>query len=495
MKKYILALICLISVGQQSLGESIILDTDRKYIERQINKEVSAEDTLKEISFKLKNDNKNYDLYYQRGNIYYEMSEDPSLPNKEAFKLINLSVEDFENSIKLNPDYSKSYISLSLSLLKVNNVLNGMLLELDKDFDKHRYMDKLANKTSLYKFGRSKLEKMGKEYNAILKNIKSLEQTASLTKKYAFESIKTAESLDNKDPYVYRAYTYYYMNQADFKNAEESMKKALAISGSNHELYNTYGMLNMAEKDYRSAELNFKTALDLMPNKIEYIKNLSDIYIKNNDPEKVFNIVNRQLELNPDNKTLKKMYISALKLLPDNSTRLQKLDMLVNSTKDKSSFNSLSSESYVIMANFEKDTNKSLEFVKASLQADPNNEKARTMVVKSYIEKALKQKNQVDKIKILEDTLKSHPDNLTVETELAKSYKLNKNYDKALKSYSNLINYNNSNAEYYYQRALIYALKKDKVNSIINVKKAISLDKKYKKIYKTEPLLSKFRFR
>lgn len=497
MKRYILALICLVGIGQQSLSEPLPIPELKTSVEVKVEDKpkilnISIDEQIKDLESKITNDKNNSKYYYDRGILYYKKSNQVTDTNN-AFKYINLSVKDFEQSIKINPNNSDTYLSLSFSMIKINSVLNNMLIELDKNFQKNKYMDKLANKRSLSRFGRAKLEKMGREYNNLLKNIKGLENTALMTKKYSLENIQKAEEINNSNPNVYNAYTYYYLSENDLVKANESIEKALSIEPRNHELYNTKAFVKLAEKNYKLAEEYFKTALELSPNNQDYLINLSSLYLQNKENDKLFDNLSKFIELEPNNEIINKLFISGLENIPNNKNREEKINLILNNIRYKNNYKNLISDSYILMANFEKDQKKSINYLKIALENKNENIKAKSLLVKKYIEIANKETDLNKKINILEKASSENPLNNNVILELAKNYKINKNYDKSIEKYKYLISNNQINADYYYQLALLYALKKDKINTFNNLNKAFVMDKKYKKMYKKEHLFDKLR--
>lgn len=512
MKKYILIILSLFTIGQQGLSDPML---DEKEILNKTVKQVKISDyksdfetDIKDLNRQIEKDKTNFKLFYDRGLAYYKYAsylfnipenyknEQETKDNSDKyFKLFKLAGDDFEKSISLNDNFPDSYINLSMSLIKVNSSLNKMFLQIDHSFDKNKYMDKLANKRSLSIFGRAELEKMGREYNNLLKNIKGLEQTKELTKKYALENLDKVEELSKDNPYLYNAYAYYYLNDNDNNKAEESIKKSISIDPRNSEFYNTYGLINLNKKDYKAAENNFNTALEISQNNTEYMINLSTVYINNKEIEKTFALLNKGLEIQPSNDIIKNIYLVAFNSFLNTNNKQELLDKLSSSLADKLNqnvFREINSGSYLLVATKESNNDKAIEYIKKALAIEPNN-KAKSLLTTKYLSKYKAEKNADNKIKILETALKDIPDNKSLRLEAAKNYKQNKNYDKALSNYKMLVDYDNKNPDYYYQTALLYGLKNDKKNAMDNLNKAIGLDKKYKKISKKESVFRKLK--
>lgn len=512
MKKYILISLCLFSLTGEAqaplFAKEDIMQQNSPYVERKISIEQVYKESIDTYSYQIKQDIKDFKAHYNRANAYYNYANYLlNIPefyrdNKEIktnedtyFKYLKLAVEDFENALEIDPNSVETYTNLSFALMKIDRVLNKMFVNIDQSFNSKEYMNQLANKKSLYVLGRQKLEKMGRVYNQQLKKIKEIEESKDAADKYAFENIKKAESLSSDNPNVYRAYSEYYLNTADYNKADEYIKKAILSDPQNPDMYNASGLVNIAKKDYNKAIADFEKSLSINPNKSEYIKNISSVYILQNNPDKTFSVLNKGLELEPDNKFLKFNYIYSLNSFLKNNDKdniLQKLKESASQTVNKNTFNEILSNAYIIAGKYEK-TDKSLDYIKQSLAIDSDNPKAKTALSDIYINKAGKEKDNAKKIKILDQVIKEIPESTNIRLLLAKTYKDTKAYDKSISEYKYLSDKNTKVADYYYQIALLYAQKKDKKNTNIYLQKAINTDIKYKKISKKENLFRKLR--
>lgn len=121
----------------------------------------------------------------------------------------------------------------------------------------------------------------------------------------AEQCLAQALALDPRDPEVYYAYGMLSAQQNQMDRAQEYLRKALDLRPNYPEALNNLGVLFVHMQDYAKAEAQFQTCMRLVPNFDQAYLNLAGLYAIENDRDRARDIIEKLLQIQPDNPAAK----------------------------------------------------------------------------------------------------------------------------------------------------------------------------------------------
>ncbi len=182
--------------------------------------------------------------------------------------------EQFEEILKLDPDYSNAYENLGIIMCRKGDYDRAVITL------KQALLLNSSSPTAYYNLGLA--------YSG-LKNfqdgIKALKIAVKLNPSFS-EALSTLGEL------------HYRLD--NLKEAQECLKKAVSVKPSNYTAYNTLGLLSLRQANYDEASQNFNKALK-GPRNVQVIAlyNMGLVYLARNDASKSIEYFKKTVELEP----------------------------------------------------------------------------------------------------------------------------------------------------------------------------------------------------
>ncbi len=226
---------------------------------------------------------------FDKENIMYLSKDNRVLVNDERLDLTNADIATLRLLYKIKPDITDvqggTYDYISYLVLGNNDDINS-----SKTKEAKYYINSAPTLPSGYiTLAESYVAK--KEYS---KAIKALEKALSLAKTKDVEYII----------YYDLAVSYFYISNNEM--ALDYLQKAQQISDT-EDLHYLLAEIYLNQNDLKNAILEYEALVNKSPNNINYVVNLTNIYIKHHNYLKARNVLKNYLKKNPAQKENKKL--------------------------------------------------------------------------------------------------------------------------------------------------------------------------------------------